>query len=201
MTDSDFAGVGALTPANDTTGNLGTTDLDWSDDDYEPPMPSAYPLCTNEGRCGFLEAYIWRGEEVLWESVNHMWNELCEPKALRCTAIGLAAGTGGSGKKALIPFLRRALDEAINHDLTQPTIDDYPDIHAFHEASMAFFAADYALYQKAIQKFADLMNGGPDNAPVGIVIEGRWKDKTIAAQMSPEDAFDAQSEDPSGRRP
>jgi len=89
-------------PANDTLASLGSLDAAASvaeddDEEFEPPPPSAYPLCTNEGRRGFLEAYIWRGEAALWESVNHIWNQLCPPKAYRCTLMGVAAGTGGSG--------------------------------------------------------------------------------------------------------
>jgi hypothetical protein len=148
--------------ANDTPASLGYLDtaaVEEDDDDFEPPPPSAYPLCTNEGRCGFLEAYIWRGEEALFEAVNHLWNELHPPKAYRCTLIGLAAGTGGTGKKALIPFLRKALRDALHDDLPQPWGEQYPDIDAFHEAAMAYFAASHSHYETMIQKYANLMNG------------------------------------------
>src|SRR4051812_6946606 len=52
----------------------------WLDSlDEDPPPPSAYPLSTDEGRRGFLEAYIWRGEAALFESVNHIWKLLNAP--------------------------------------------------------------------------------------------------------------------------
>lgn len=178
MASDDLVEAAHRPAANDGSaplGNMEGNSLD--DDDVEPPMPSAYPLCTNEGRCGFLEAYIWRGEEVLWEAVNHVWNQLLEPKAQRCTMMGFAAGTGGAGKKALVPLLRRALREALDHELVQPDLKDYPDIDAFHQASMAFFAADYALYEKAIQKYADILNGGAEGAPHTCrIIAGPWKE-------------------------
>jgi len=162
--------------ANDIAVGPAAADADFinDDDDFEPPSPSAYPLCSNEGRCGFLEAYIWRGEAALWESVNHIWNQLLPPKAERCTAIGLAAGTGGTGKAALIPFLRRALRESLDDGLVQPG-PEFTDIHEFHAASMDYFAASYAHYEKTIQKCADLINGGSEAIPNAEVIEGPWK--------------------------
>ena len=54
----------ALEPANDLQADMGNPDGEVFED-YEPPAPSAYHLGSNEGRCGFLEAYIWRGEEEL----------------------------------------------------------------------------------------------------------------------------------------
>jgi hypothetical protein len=164
--------------ANDTPASLSHLEpvaaVD-DDEDFDPPPPSAYPLCTNEGRCGFLEAYIWRGEAALWESVNHIWNQLLEPKAQRCTMVGAAAGTGGTGKKALIPFLRRALRESLDDGLIQPG-SEYSDIHEFHAASMDYFAASHAHYEKTVQKYSNLMNGGPEDAvPATEVIYGPWE--------------------------
>jgi hypothetical protein len=179
MPNNDLTEAGPPTPANDTLESIGFFDSGCTDDDdlevHDPPPPSAYLLCTNEGRCGFLEAYIWRGEAALWESVNHIWSQLRPPKDVRCTNMAIAAGTGGIGKKALVPLLRRALREALDNDLVQPHIKDYPDIDAFHQASMAYFADDYGLYEKAVQKYADIINGGPEQpAPEGVVIEGPW---------------------------
>ena len=177
MANNDLVEEALTTPANDPLANMGNMDGDIFDDDFEPPAPSAYPLGSNAGRCGFLEAYIWRGEDALWESVNHIWHQLAEPKALRCTMIGSAAGTGGTGKKALIPFLRRALRHTLDNDIPQPWDADYPDIHAFHEAATAYFAADHQHYEKMIQKYADFLNGGAEEDAPGqaVIIEGPWK--------------------------
>ena len=142
--------------------------------DVDPPPPSAYPLCTDEGRRGFLEAYIWRGEAALFESVTHIWNSLNPPKSYRCTLIGLAAKTGGNGKKALIPFLRKALRESLDDGLVQPC-GGFSDIDEFHQASMDYFAASYSHYERSVQKYANLLNGeAPDVSPEGEVIEGPW---------------------------
>lgn len=176
MDDEILKTPGLAPPANDSCAPIGHMDGNWLDDDeFEPPMPSAYALCTNEGRCGFLEAYIWRGEDVIWEAVNHIWNSLNPPKALRCTLIGAAAESGGAGKAALINFLRKALREALDDGLIQPT-SGYPDIGAFHAASMDYFAASYAHYEKTIVKYASMMNGDAEaHAPAGSVIVGPWK--------------------------
>ena len=135
----------------------------WVEAQEDPPMPrvSEWPLGSNEGRCGFLESYIWFGEAALFEAVNHMWNSLEEPRKLRCIYIGMYAGTGGSGKWALAKFLRRALREALDYDGTPPWGKQYADIHEFHQVAMDYFAADYAHYERTIQKYADILNGEP----------------------------------------
>lgn len=144
--------------------------------DQDPPPPSAYPLCSNEGRCGFLEAYIWRGEVALFEAVNHIWNSLNEPKNLRCIYIGMAAGTGGSGKWALAKFLRRALRAALDYEGTQPWGPDYATIEEFHEASMRYFDADHAHYLNMVQKYADILHGEPGRhaSPPDNIVAGPW---------------------------
>lgn len=164
-------------PANDTPASLGYLDVTApeDDEDFDPPPPSAYPLCTNKGRCGFLEAYIWRGEEAMFEAVNHIWNQLLPPKAARCTLIAHAAGTGGTGKKALINFLRKALRESLDDGLVQPS-SGYDSIDTFHAASMDYFANSYAHYEQTIAKYANLMNGdAPDVTDDAEVIQGPWK--------------------------
>ena len=152
----------------------------WLDWEPERPPISSFALCTNEGRVGFLEEYIWRGEEALFEAVTILWDQLCEPKANRCFGIGLAAGSGGTGKWALAKFLRKALREALDHDYVQPCGYDYPDIHTFHTASMEFFAASYDHYERAVQKYADLLVTHPfGNAPRACkLIKGPWGNST-----------------------
>ena len=147
-----------------------------AEEEPDPPPPSAYPLNSNQGRCGFLEAYIWRGEVALFESVSHIWHSLNEPKNARCIGIGLAAGTGGSGKWALARFLRRALRESLDYDGTQPWSRDYSTLDEFHAASMDYFAADYAHYERAVQKYADILAGQPErHAPHRFnVLIGPW---------------------------
>lgn len=145
--------------------------------DPEPAPPSAWPLTSNEGRCGFLEAYIWRGEEALFEAVSHIWKCLNHPKNERCIMIGALAGTGGSGKWALAKFLRRALRDALDDGLEAPWVrHSYPDLATLHQAAMGWFDASYAHYERAVQKYADILNGEPGrHAPVRCkVIQGPW---------------------------
>jgi hypothetical protein len=134
-------------------------------------------LCSNDGRCGFLESYIWRGEPALFEAVSHIWDSLNEPKTERCILIGFASGTGGSGKWALAKFLRRALREALDDGLTPPWVrHSYPDLDAFHAAAMGYFDASFRHYERTIQKYGDILNGEPGrHAPVPMnLIQGPW---------------------------
>src|SRR5690348_8225051 len=82
---------------------------DWLDDEPQPIPFKNFPLCTNEGRKAFLEEYVFWGNDRLFEAVAHIWDSLNEPKDARCIGIGLASGTGGTGKSALAKFLKRAL--------------------------------------------------------------------------------------------
>ena len=147
--------------------------LDWEPE--HPPLRS-YALCTNEGRVGLLEEYIWRGDEALFEAVTVMWDQLCEPRAERCMGIGLAGGSGGTGKWALAKFLKRALREALDYDCPQPCWEPHQSIHEFHEATMAFFAADYAHYERTVQKYANLLVADPFGRPSATckLIQGPW---------------------------
>jgi len=79
---------------------------------------------------------------------------------------------------ALIPFLRKALRDALDNDIPQPWGEQYPDLYTFHQAAMAFFQADHQHYAKMIQKYADLMNGdAPDSKHEPQLIAGPWVDK------------------------
>lgn len=143
----------------------------------DPPPPSAWPLHCNDGRVGFLESFMWRGEVALFESVSHIWALLNEPKNARCIGIGLAAGTGGSGKWALAKMLRKALRESLDSGITPPWGQKFGSIDLLHEAAMNYFNADYAHYEKTVQKYADILNGEPGRhvSPAGTVIVGPWR--------------------------
>jgi hypothetical protein len=73
--------------------------------------------------------------------------------------MGVASGSGGAGKTALVHFLRAALEEALDSKIPPPQ-GEHRDIHAVHAAWKVYFAADRAHYEKTIQKYADLMSGG-----------------------------------------
>lgn len=162
-----LAGVSALS-AEEFAASL-------AEDDDDPPAPSAYPLHTNEGRCGFLEAYIWRGEVALFEAVSHIWSLLNEPKNLRCILIGYAARTGGSGKWALAMFLRRALRHSLDYE-GEPPWGQYDDVDELHLAAKAYFAASYSHYELMIQKYADILGGEPGarRPSTSKILPGPW---------------------------
>ena len=146
---------------------------------YEPPpvpFPSEYHLGTNEGRCGFVAAYFWRGEEVLFEAVNHAWNSLSEPRAMKCIYIGMFAGTGGSGKWALAKMLRHGLKEALSYDGRPPWGKPITDVHEFHAAATDYLTAYWGQYDATIQVYADILNGEPGrHAPTrSQVIQVPW---------------------------
>lgn len=150
--------------------------LEWVMWEPEVPTPSAYHLGTHEGRCAFLDSFVWYGEEMLFEAVNHAWNSLSEPRALKCIYVGMYAGTGGSGKWALAKMLKQALREWLDFDGRPPWGEPVINIHEFHAAAMDFWAAQEAYHQTVIQKYADILNGEPGrHAPMrSRVITGPW---------------------------
>lgn len=162
--------------------------LEWVN--YEPPVPSPseYHLGSNEGRCGFLSSYFWVGEDVLFEAVNHAWNSLSEPRKLKTIYIGMWAGTGGSGKWALAKMLRHALEEALSYDGEPPWEQPFDDIHVLHQAATDYFSADWAHYNRTIQKYADILNGEPGRHQVhnALVIPGPWPGLNDTAALTSE---------------
>ncbi len=166
------------TPANDTPASLGHLDTSWldDDDDFDPPTPSKYPLHTNEGRCGFLESYIWFGEVALFEAVSHLWALMAEPKDLRCIGIGIYAGTGGSGKWALAKFLRRALRESLDYEAPKPWDQQHADIQRSTRPRWTISPQTSPTTKRAIQKYADLLVGEPGRHSIhsAQVIPGPW---------------------------
>jgi hypothetical protein len=157
-------------------------------EDPDPPPPSEWPLDTYEGRYGFLESYMWRGEIALFESVTHIWNLLNEPKDARCIGIGLAAGTGGTGKWALAKFLRHALHDALHNDIRPPWGQKFGSLDETHNAAMSYFEADYAHYERAVQKYADILGGesGRHASLESQLIQGPWRALLQRPEVRPE---------------
>ena len=150
----------------------------WEWVNYDPPVPSPseYHLGSNEGRCAFLDSFIWYGEDKLFEAVNHAWNSLAHPRPVKCIYIGMWAGTGGSGKWALAKVLKQALREWLDYDVKMPLGERYSNIHDYHAAATDFWAAQAVYHQGVIQKYADILNGEPGrHAPMpSTVIQGPW---------------------------
>ena len=125
----------------------------------------------------FSESYMWRGEVALFESVTHIWKLLNQPKDARCIGIGLAAGTGGTGKWALAKFLRQVLHDALHNDIRPPWGQKFGSLDGTHNAAMSYFEADYAHYERAVQKYADILGGEPRRhaSLESQLIQGPWR--------------------------
>lgn len=145
--------------------------------DPDPVPLSSFPLQFDEWRKVFLHEYLRRGEPARFEAVSHIWSSLNEPREARCTAMGIAARTGGKGKTALINLLAALLDEAMRINATLPRAADYPSLDEWHEAVIASFADQEATTSAALNKYADILNGGAERNPPAQLIHGPWRDQ------------------------
>ena len=147
---------------------------------WEPePIPlTSFPLSSEEGRKGFLREFYGVGWDWLFQAVNHVWNSLAEPRSARCTAMGIAAKTGGTAKVALVKVLARFLEEALDSITPIPPRAEYKQLAAWHEASMLTWDADEARLQTLLQTYANVLNGSPlvrVSPPSGQLIPGPWR--------------------------
>jgi hypothetical protein len=126
----------------------------------EPTPLSAFPLHSHEGRCGFLREFYMVGEGALFSAVAHIWSSLEEPRTVRCIKMGLAAGTGGSGKRALRKLLQKFFQEALSIDNPLPPRAAYESLQSWHEASMASFQQDEADLAALVEIYAAQLNCG-----------------------------------------
>lgn len=151
-----------------------------------PPL-TAFSLDNHEGRLGFLRELFMRGYPALFEGVSHLWKYLEEPKAQRCFGIGLAAGTGGTGKAALVKFLAKMIDEGLKTFSSIPPIDRYPSLDAWNEAVKQGYRDDEAKLSVLLNKYAQLLVANPfDSAATirfGHVIQGPWIGKEVNAAV------------------
>ena len=141
------------------------------------PVPlSSFPLQFDKWRKEFLREYWRRGERARFEAVSHIWATLNEPREARCNAIGIEAGTGGKGKAALINLLAALLDELRKINGILPKAADYPSLDKWHEAVIAAFDDQDVRTNTALQKYADLLNGGAEPVPASPsqLIHGPW---------------------------
>lgn len=81
----------------------------------DPILPlNAYNLSQSEGRFAFLWAlYNDYQEDGLLMAVNHIWDCLDKPRGLRCALMAQKVGKTGTGKRALMRFIKRFLDETL----------------------------------------------------------------------------------------
>lgn len=141
------------------------------------PMPlSSFPLQFDSWRKEFLREYWRRGERARFEAVSHIWATLNEPREARCTAMGIAARTGGRGKTALMNLLAALLDELRRINGILPKAADYRSLDEWHEAVIASFDHQGVETNTALQKYADILNGGaePVSKTPAQLIHGPW---------------------------
>ena len=143
----------------------------------------SFDLGTEEGRQALLRKYYRIGDTCLFEAVSQIWASLNEPKAGYCTLIGMAAGTGGKGKRGLVNALQKFLAEALNNIIWIPSRSDYASLDDWHQASMHTFTTEEEGLCVLLTRYSTVLNGGVDVKPSGpssaVVIQGPWlfKDK------------------------
>lgn len=148
----------------------------------DPILPlNAYNLSQPSGRFAFLwSLYNDYQEDGLLMAVNHVWNCLDKPRSLRCALMAQKVGKAGTGRKALLWFLSRFLEEA----LYEFEVPDLPDRRAFQSsedwnaACLAHFARLDARMTAIIARYEAILDGrDPEDVkplPTGVVIKGPW---------------------------
>ena len=131
-----------------------------TDDLFEPILPlKSFALHDDGQREAFLCEFCKAGEPALFEAVNHIWSSLEEPREARCIGMGMAAGTGGKGKLALIHLLRACLKEVITWDVAMPRPEDQSTLCQWHQATMDAFEAEAAREDQVYKHYAAILNG------------------------------------------
>lgn len=142
------------------------------------PALNSFPLHTDEGRRGFLHELCMRGYSALFEGVAHVWALMESPKADRCFGLGLAAGTGGTSKIAVLKFLTKMIDDGLATFRRIPSIHDFDTIHEWNDAVNGYAREDAASLAAVIEYYADLMVAHPfapkPSLRFGKVIQGPW---------------------------
>lgn len=152
--------------------------VNWLLSEPDPVPLSSFPLQFDQWRKEFLREFLRRGEPGRFEAVSHIWSTLNEPREARCTAMGIAAGTGGKGKTALMNLLAALLKDVMSTDAIVPKAADYSSLDEWHEAVIAYFRDGEARTNAALEKYSHILNGGaePMRKSPAQVIHGPWRD-------------------------
>jgi hypothetical protein len=140
----------------------------------------SFNLGTVEGREALLWKYYRIGESSLFEAVAHVWDSLGEPKVAFGTRIGLAAGTGGKGKRGIVLMLHKFLEQALASLIAIPPTDCFDCLEDWHQASMQTFVDEEATLTTLVQHYAAVLDGivmvvAPPLTPN--VLQGPWSGK------------------------
>jgi hypothetical protein len=140
----------------------------------------SFNLGTVEGRKALLWKYYRIGDSSLFEAVAHIWDSLGEPKAAFGTRIGLAAGTGGMGKRGIVLMLHKFLDQALASMIAIPPTGRFDSLEDWHQASMQTFVDEEATLTTLVQHYAAVLDGKviSDTPPLThCVLQGPWSGK------------------------
>ncbi len=154
--------------------------------EWEPELTplKSFPLCTGEGRRAFLWEFYLVGWDSLFQAVTHVWESLAEPQEVRCTLMGVAAGTGGTGKLALVKVLSQFLEDALSSIEPIPPRSDYDSLDAWHKASMATWQTDEARVGLLQKTYANILDGriAPGSA---VLLSGPWRQRAAVIGARP----------------
>lgn len=152
----------------------------------EPAVESLIPLNSyNLGlpdqRFAFLASlYHDYQEDGLLIAVNHVWACLDKPRSERCALMAQKVGKTGTGRRALVRFFRRFLDETL-HEFDVPDLPDrdvYESFEAWNSDCLAHFNRLETRMTAIIARYEAILDGrDPEegtNVPQGVVIKGPW---------------------------
>lgn len=140
----------------------------WEDD---PVDIKTFSLSDARSREEFLYQYCYYGEPLLLAAVSHIWESLAEPRAARCTAMGLASGAGGTGKVALVLMLQKMLAESLEIGAMLPGKDGFDSPDAWHHAVMHHFTSSQEQERALCRYYATLLDGG---SATPFTPDGNW---------------------------
>ena len=113
-------------------------------------------------------------------AVNHVWACLGTPRSVRCALMAQKVGKTGTGRRALMRFLSRFLEETL-HEFEIPDLPDRESYLAFEDWSadcLAHFERLETRMSAIIARYEAILDGRePQNVkpvPAGIVIKGPW---------------------------
>ncbi|MFN5823062.1 MAG: hypothetical protein ACK44T_03445, partial [Sphingomonadales bacterium] len=144
--------------------------------EVEPLVPlSSYNLAQPEGRFAFLASlYHDYQEDGLLMAVNHVWDCLDKPRSERCALMAQKVGKTGTGRRALVRFFRRFLDEALyEFDVPDlPNRDAYESFDAWNRECLSHFNRLETRMTAIIARYEAILDGrDPEdgtNVPQGV---------------------------------
>lgn len=150
--------------------------------EVEPLIPlNSYNLAQPEGRFAFLASlYHDYQEDGLLIAVNHVWACLDKPRSERCALMAQKVGKTGTGRRALVRFFRRFLDETLyEFDVPDlPDRDTYESFEAWNSDCLAHFERLETCMTAIIARYEAILDGRDPkdgtSAPQGVVIKGPW---------------------------